>query len=180
MVNNAWGGYQNNNLRSAPFWEQEMFRWDNMYRVGVRSHLLGSRLAAQMMVPRRQGLIVNTTVIMQDEYPGDGCLFYYAAKHATNRMVSAMAVDLRRHNIPLIGLASGWMRGEASMPGPEDFHKTESPEYSGRAVVAMATDPHIMARSGRVYETADLGQEYEFVDIDGRQLPPFRIRNSWR
>src|SRR6266568_968120 len=62
MVNNAWGGYQNNNLRRAPFWEQEMFRWDNMYLVGVRSHLLGSRLAAQMMVPRRQGLIVNTTV----------------------------------------------------------------------------------------------------------------------
>src|SRR5205823_5475967 len=25
MVNNAWGGYQNNNLRRAPFWEQEMF-----------------------------------------------------------------------------------------------------------------------------------------------------------
>src|SRR5437870_1320139 len=36
MVNNAWGGYQNNNLRNGPFWEQEMFRWDNMYLVGVR------------------------------------------------------------------------------------------------------------------------------------------------
>src|SRR5207245_10906174 len=82
MVHNAWGGYQNNNLRNGPFWEQEMFRWDNMYLVGVRSHLLGSRLAAQIMAPRRQGLIVNTTVIMGDEYRGGGCMFYYAAKHA--------------------------------------------------------------------------------------------------
>lgn len=45
--------------------------------------------------------------------------------------------------------------------------KGESPEFAGRAVVALASDPVILKKSGRILLTADLASEYGFVDIDG-------------
>jgi hypothetical protein len=51
----------------------------------------------------------------------------------------------------------------------------ESPEYIGRAVVALAGDANVLAKSGRVLTVGQLATEYGFTDIDGRQLPPFQI-----
>ena len=51
----------------------------------------------------------------------------------------------------------------------------ESPTYIGRAVVALAADANILARSGRVLTVGQLATEYGFTDVDGRQWPPFQI-----
>jgi hypothetical protein len=51
----------------------------------------------------------------------------------------------------------------------------ESPEYIGRAVVALAGDASVMAKSGRVLTVGQLAAEYGFTDIDGRQLPPLQF-----
>ena len=53
--------------------------------------------------------------------------------------------------------------------------KSESPEYIGRAVAALAGDPHMMRKSGKVLHVGELAREYRFSDIDGRRVPPFRI-----
>jgi hypothetical protein len=45
----------------------------------------------------------------------------------------------------------------------------ESPLFVGRAVIALATDPEIMEKTGSVYLTRALAQEYGFTDIDGHQ-----------
>jgi hypothetical protein len=50
-----------------------------------------------------------------------------------------------------------------------------SPEYIGRAVVALAADPNVMAKSGCVLTVGQLAAESGFTDIDGRQPPPFQI-----
>ena len=55
-----------------------------------------------------------------------------------------------------------------------DLGKTESTQYVGRAVAALATDPKVMEKSGHLLEVGDLAREYGFTDIDGRQVPPFR------
>jgi hypothetical protein len=55
------------------------------------------------------------------------------------------------------------------------MNQTESVEYIGRAVVALATDPNVMEKSGSVLTVGALAREYGFTDIDGRQVPPFRI-----
>ena len=60
-------------------------------------------------------------------------------------------------------------------PLPEEVNQTESVEYIGQAVVALATDPNVMEKSGSVLTVGDLAREYGFTDIDGRQVPPFRI-----
>jgi hypothetical protein len=44
--------------------------------------------------------------------------------------------------------------------------------YSGRAVVALASDPQVMARSGKYYWSAELGAEYGFTDEHGHTHVP--------
>ena len=51
----------------------------------------------------------------------------------------------------------------------------ETPEYIGRAVVALARDANVLAKSGRVLTVGQLATEYGFTDVDGRQRPPFHI-----
>uniref|UniRef100_A0A1I7YSX6 Dehydrogenase/reductase SDR family member 1 n=1 Tax=Steinernema glaseri TaxID=37863 RepID=A0A1I7YSX6_9BILA len=47
------------------------------------------------------------------------------------------------------------------------FKEGESTEYPGKAVVALASDPLVAKKSGRVLIAADLGEEYGFQDVDG-------------
>lgn len=48
----------------------------------------------------------------------------------------------------------------------------------GRAVVALAKDPAVMEKSGRVFRVGDLALEYGFTDVDGRRVPPFELPAS--
>ncbi len=53
--------------------------------------------------------------------------------------------------------------------------RTESPRYLGRAVVSLAADPQVQAKSGGVHLMGDLAREYGFTDVDGRVVPPFQL-----
>jgi len=50
---------------------------------------------------------------------------------------------------------------------PSDFMVSESPRYIGRAVVALAADPKVKEKTGRVFSTWGLAREYRFTDLDG-------------
>jgi NAD(P)-dependent dehydrogenase (short-subunit alcohol dehydrogenase family) len=179
LVNNAWGGYEQQDWArfAAPFWEQPSRHWSGMFESGVRGQLVASQLAVPLMLANRRGLIVHTTAWDRDKYLGN--LFYDVAKAAVNRMALGMARELQTHHIAVVALAPGFVRTErvlAAFAGtgrlPENL---ESAEYIGRAVVALAMDANVMARSGRVLTVGQLAREYGFTDIDGRQLQPFQI-----
>src|ERR1043165_217077 len=62
LVNNGGGGYDNMMENGQftwpkPFWEQPLWRWDEMFQAGVRAHYRASQLAAPSMIARRRGLI---------------------------------------------------------------------------------------------------------------------------
>jgi NAD(P)-dependent dehydrogenase (short-subunit alcohol dehydrogenase family) len=181
LVNNAWGGYEHHDHRkfSAPLHEQPLRHWDGMFTAGVRAALVASRFAVPLMLPRRQGLIVNITAWDRDKFLVN--LFYDVAKSAINRMTYGLARELKPHNIAAIALAPGFMRTERvaaafEAAGNKDYPNfTESPEYVGRAVVALASDHNVLAKSGRVLAAGDLADEYGFTDIDGRRIPAFRM-----
>jgi NAD(P)-dependent dehydrogenase (short-subunit alcohol dehydrogenase family) len=65
----------------------------------------------------------------------------------------------------------------AGVAGYENF--TESPEYAGRAVAALAADPSVLDKSGQTLSVGDLAQEYGFTDIDGRLIPPFKMPDDY-
>jgi len=63
------------------------------------------------------------------------------------------------------------------MGPPEEAH---SPEYVGRAVVAVAADPDAQSLSGASLQTATFGERYGFADVDGRTFEPFRMPDENR
>jgi hypothetical protein len=49
------------------------------------------------------------------------------------------------------------------------FGASETPSYIGRAVVALASDPDVIEKTGQPLHVGNLAREYGFTDIDGRQ-----------
>nr|WP_217641538.1 hypothetical protein [Actinopolyspora alba] len=49
------------------------------------------------------------------------------------------------------------------------FAHSETPAFLGRAVVALATDPDVLSKTGQSLATWDLAEEYGFTDRDGSQ-----------
>jgi NAD(P)-dependent dehydrogenase (short-subunit alcohol dehydrogenase family) len=190
LVNNVWGGYENPACRPlplVPFWEQPFHQWDRMFTAGVRAHLMASRLAVPLMLPQHRGLIVSTTANLEP-LPYMRNVFYDVAKKAVARLTWAIAQELREHGIAALAVAPGFMRTERvveafrragaldALNGPGG--PSETTAYLGRAIVALASDPRILERSGEILEVGTLAREYNFTDINGAQPPPFRIPTS--
>src|SRR5262245_47801195 len=137
-----------------------MRHWNGMFTAGVPATLLASRMAAPLMLDQRHGLIVNITAWDRDKDFGN--LLYDVAKGAINHMTRAMARDLRPHNVVVIGLGPGFMRTErvaAAFEAAGDksyLNFTESPEYIGRAVAALACDAQLLDNSGSMCLVGDL------------------------
>jgi len=112
-----------------------------------------------------------------------GNFFYDLAKISAIRIAYAMAVELRRHNVVALALTPGFLRSEAMLDGfgvteanwrdaaamNPDFAESETPVYVGRALVALATDPNVAVKAGKVCSSWTLAREYGFHDADGRQ-----------
>jgi len=173
LVNSAFGGNERW-IGGEPFWEQPTAHWEGMFTAGVRAYIVASRYAAPLMLGHGRGLIAHVSYWDHDKYLGN--LYYDLAKAAMNRMAYAMAEELRPHGIAAVALSPGWMRTErvlahmeAGYHTPEEIAGIESVEYVGRAVAALAADPAMLDKSGRILVVADLAREYGFTDIDGRQ-----------
>jgi NAD(P)-dependent dehydrogenase (short-subunit alcohol dehydrogenase family) len=187
LVNNAWGGYEGGRLMPAFFWKAPLRLWDAMFERGLKAHLLATYFAIPLMIhtSRRPGLIVSTVAWDHDKYIGN---FYDVAKHSIVRLLWGLAKELRRHRIATVALAPGFMRTERVMShGNEEtdwrkipwLENSESPEYLGRAVAALAGDAHLTRKSGQAFHVGELASKFGFTDTDGRQVPPFIIREPF-
>jgi NAD(P)-dependent dehydrogenase (short-subunit alcohol dehydrogenase family) len=179
LVNNVWGGYEGQafGIPMGPFWDQPRSQWESMFVAGLRAQLVTSQLAAPLMIAQPGGLIVSTVAWAYDEYLRN--IYYDLSKAGVIRMTRGMAHDLRPHGVAAIAVAPGFMRTErilaAHAAHPFDLSITESPQYLGRAIRALAEDPNKMNKSGQLHTVGDLAREYGFTDIDGRQPPAFRF-----
>jgi len=59
--------------------------------------------------------------------------------------------------------------------GVFDLSNSESPEFVGRTIAALATDSGILTRSGQVLVAASLAREYGLTDIDGSRPRPLTL-----
>jgi NAD(P)-dependent dehydrogenase (short-subunit alcohol dehydrogenase family) len=181
LVNNVWGGYERMVVDgqftwSKPFWEQPLWRWDAMFSAGVRAHYQASQLAAKTMIAhQRRGLIVNISFWAAQKYVGN--VAYGVAKAATDKMTADMATELKSHGVTVVSLYPGLVRTELVMEAAQwlDLTNSESPEFIGRAVVALAGDPDVMRHTGRVLVAASLAKEYGFTDVDGKTPRPLTL-----
>ena len=180
LVNNVWGGYENmlengEFTWSRPFWQQPLWRWDAMFQAGVRAHYLASQLASQMMVAQHSGLIVNISFWAAQKHIGN--VAYGVSKAATDKLTTDMAVELRPHGVTAVSLYPGLVRTEKVMEAAAwlDLSNSESPEFIGRAVVALAGDPDVIQHTGTVLVAAGVAEQYDFTDIDGKAPRPLTL-----
>jgi NAD(P)-dependent dehydrogenase (short-subunit alcohol dehydrogenase family) len=180
LVNGAWGGYERmvENGRFTwmlPFWEQPLWRWDAMMNAGVRAAYVASVHAAPMMVPADRGLIVHLSHWAAQKHLGN--VIYGISKAATDKMAAHMAHELRTHDVAVVSLYPGMVRTEAVMAAAAvlDLSNSESPEFIGHVVAALAADDDRMRWTGQTLVAAALAREYGIVDIDGKQPRPLTI-----
>jgi NAD(P)-dependent dehydrogenase (short-subunit alcohol dehydrogenase family) len=182
LVNNAWGGYENMQegrrfTYLKPFWEQPFWRWDAMFDAGVRAAYTASAHAARMMTKKKSGLIVNISFWSAQVYNGNAQ--YGTAKAAVDKMSEYMAHELKGFNVAVVSLYPGLVRTELVMREAKyfDMSNSESPQFIGRVIAALANDPNIMKKSGKVLVAANEALEYGVKDIDGRQPKPLTIKD---
>lgn len=182
LVNNVWGGNELN-IVGAPFWELPLKHWDNMFTAGVRAQMVTHYFAIPLMRQNKSGVIFHTSFWDDDKFIGH---FYYdLSKNALNRMAIGLSRELRADNIAVIAVSPGFMRTELVLQQfgtdesrwheVEQLQHSESPHYVGRAITHLALDEDVMKKSGQIWRVGDLAKEYNFTDVDGRYIPPFRI-----
>lgn len=171
LVNNAWRGYEGYvdgryPPPSVPFWERPVGYWDENMD-SARWAYVASVFAAQIMVKQGSGLIVN----ISNPTPDPGNPAYNTSKVAVDRLTLETAHLLREHHITAVALYPGLVRTENVLVNAQwfDMSNSQSPQLTGRAVVALAADPDVMAKSGQALVVAKLANDYNFDDIDGKR-----------
>ena len=180
LVNNVWGGYERMIEDGAftwgkPFWEQPLWRWDAMFSAGLRPHYYASQLAARRMVANRRGLIVNISFWAAQKHIAN--VAYGVSKAATDKITADMAIELKPHDVAAVSLYPGLVRTEKVMEAAAwlDLSNSESPEFVGPAVAALAADPDVMRHTGSVLVAASVAAQYGFTDIDGKSPRPLTL-----
>jgi NAD(P)-dependent dehydrogenase (short-subunit alcohol dehydrogenase family) len=159
---------------TGPFWEKPLALVD-ILDVGLRCHYTASWYAAPLLLANGEGLVVNTSSFGGRIYMHGPA--YGAGKAGLDKMAHDMAVDFRPHGVAVVALWMGLLATERTRrvfaAEPEKYagmaDTAESPEFSGRIVDALARDPGLMDKSGKVWIGAELALEYGVTDIDGRQ-----------
>ena len=162
------------------FWKTDLSYLTEGLRHSVVSHLITAKHAAPLMMKKRRGLIVEVT---EGDFliSGSGNIMRDVSKSGQKSLAMSFAEALRSHGIASVAITPGFLRSEMMLQhfgvteatwrdaGKKDPHflQSESPLFVGRAVAALAQDPHVLARSGDVYSSWELAREYGFADADG-------------
>jgi NAD(P)-dependent dehydrogenase (short-subunit alcohol dehydrogenase family) len=177
---------------SRQFWELSSSLWPETLQT-IGACWLTSVYAARPMAKARRGLIAHVT----DNYyvPGEvssgsphhdpsawrGQILHDLGHESINRLIFGMSKYTKKFNVTVVGLNPGFMRTERVLMHMKTdaikkqfrFDLSESPEYIGRAVVALATARDITDKNGELLWVCDLAREYGFTDTDGRYIPRF-------
>jgi dehydrogenase/reductase SDR family protein 1 len=151
-------------LEDTPFWLLPISQWDEMHAVGVRSHFVAAALAAPLMVSQRSGLIVNISSPGAVTYAFNAA--YGAAKAGVDKLSADMAQDLRPYDVSVVSLWPPFTRTEKYLAQADhvDLSGARPPEFTGRVVARLATDPNVREKSGRALRVTELAAEYGITE----------------
>ncbi|MCP1470376.1 NAD(P)-dependent dehydrogenase (short-subunit alcohol dehydrogenase family) [Sphingobium sp. OAS761] len=166
-------------VKPGPFWEKSLGLVD-ILDVGLRSHYVASWHGARLMVPAGTGLIAFTSSFGAHCYMHGPA--YGAQKAGVDKFAADMGVDFRGTGVVAVSLWMGPLKTERSArtakEHPETYAKilenAETPEFNGRAILAMHDDPARDELNGQTFITAEVAVKYGFTDDDGRQPPSYR------
>ena len=176
LVNDIWGG------DDLVEWGKRL--WDTKLEDGlllidraIKTHIITSYYGLPRMRPG--GLVVEITD--GDAYYYRGHFFYDLVKTTVIRMAFALSQELADRGIPVVAVTPGFLRSEWMLEHfgvteanwrdaaekVEEFIASETPLFVGRCVAALAADPQLEKKNGRVFASWDLAEEYHVNDADG-------------
>ena len=166
----------------VPFWERPLSDMTRCLEIGPRSNYSTTLLAARdFMIPQRSGVVINVSSHGAEAYLLS--VSYGAGKAAIDRITRDTALELQPHGVAVVSLWPGLVLTEGLLANTTvgddgrrllhglDIGFGESPKFNGKAVVALASDPEILARTGGSFRSSRLAREYGFAEDDG-SLPP--------
>ena len=185
LVNNAFS-LPEDLTDPGGFWEKPLSNWE-MIDVGVRSSFVAAHHAARIMVPRKSGLIVQTSGYVGITYTYG--VVFGTCKAAGDRMARDMAIELKPHNVASLSLWLGLTFTERANrnlerdPAMKQLTVTDpnvgtTVEFPGRVIRALAQDPDLMKRSGATYICTELAREYGVTDLAGNSPPSLRDKRG--
>lgn len=183
LVNSIWGADPMLNWAQR-FWELDLAGLRAYLDQTLVSHIIANRYFAPLMVEANRGLIVE---VIDGHFEGyRGHILYDLVKSSLARLTYGMAMELVRTKVTALCVSPGFLRSEAVLDHfavREDnwrdaiaqdpfFVESETPSLVGRAVAALAADPHVARKAGLIHFASDLARAYGFTDVDGH-VPDF-------
>jgi NAD(P)-dependent dehydrogenase (short-subunit alcohol dehydrogenase family) len=166
------------------FWQLNLEHGLANLRNVVQTHVTTSHFSTPLLIETAAnggptGLIVE--IGDGDSYSYRGHLFYDLTKTTIIRLAFAMARELRKKNVAAVALTPGFLRSEAMLEYlgvtaeswrdaaklDPNYLASETPLFAGRAVAALLADKNVSLKSGRVFSSWGLSDEYHFPDADG-------------
>ena len=176
LVNDIWGGDELTEW-GKKLWETKLEDGLTVIDRAIKTHIITSYYGIPKL--RKGGLIVEITD--GDAYFYRGHFFYDLVKTTVIRMAFALSQELEGRGITALAVTPGFLRSEwmldqfgvseanwrdAAEKVPS-FIASETPLFVGRCVAALAADPDVAKKKGRVFASWNLGEEYGVNDADG-------------
>ncbi len=107
---------------------------------------------------------------------------YGAGKAGVDKLAHDMALDFEPFEVAVISLWMGLLLTERTrrvFEGDPDKYSdlidsTETPEFNGRIISALADDTNLMRLSGKILIGAELADQYSLTDVNGKKPPSHR------
>jgi NAD(P)-dependent dehydrogenase (short-subunit alcohol dehydrogenase family) len=177
LVNNVNG---DDLIEWKHFWKLPLDKLLRGIERGIHSHVITAHYALPLMIETKRGLLVEVTD--GDGYHYRGTFLYDIEKTTAIRLAIAFGYELRKKNIAAVAITPGFIRSEQvleilgvkeenwrdAIGKRPEFAASETPFFIGKGIAALAADPHVMKKTGRVFNSLELAREYGFTDVDGR------------
>ena len=176
LVNDIWGG---DDLIEwgKKLWEIRLEDGLTLIDRAIKTHVITSHYGLRRL--RRGGVVFEITD--GDGYYYRGQFLYDLVKTTVIRMAFSLSQELRDRHISALAVTPGFLRSEWMLDHfgvteanwrdatekAEEFIASETPLFVGRCVAALAADADVAKKSGRVFASWDLAEEYGIVDADG-------------
>ena len=182
LVNDIWG-CEDLVQWGKKLWEIDIDAGLTIIDRAIKTHIITSHFGLPRL--RKGGLVVEITD--GDGYFYRGNFLYDFVKTAVIRMAFGLSQELKGRDVTAVAVTPGFLRSEWMLDhfgvteanwrdqAEKDpaFSESETPLFVGRCIAAMAADPNVARKNGRVFASWDLAEEYGVNDADGRR-PHFK------
>jgi len=157
-----------------PFWQQPLWRWDAMVTTGVRAAFVASQHCRSVDGPGTPWAHRQYLVLGGAEVPRQHRVRHREGGDGQDDVGHGARIEIARRDgrVALPRL----VRTEAVLAaGCFDLSNSESPEFIGRVIAALAADPNVSSRNGATLVAAAVAEEYGVTDVDGRRPRPVTL-----